>query len=515
MECLLCLNTDSNYIREDSVEWFEWNIRQLVDQHLWAIEPNITPSCLCMNCWNELNGFHKFFTRIQEAQTNILLCEIKSDCDPLEDEKIVEYFVNDSLTECEIETSTTDQETTILETDHDDNSSIGKNYESENDTTDLEQSNYVAETSPPLEGDETCDDKKAKKNIMAEYDDFLRENYKIICDKCNESFETFALLIHHFSKDHNERGYVVCCDTKFFYRRFLVDHVKCHIDPDCYKCSYCGKRYPNKRSLQAHILLHVDRKYACDKCDKTYVRQAQLDTHIKLKHMPMTEKKIPCNECGRFYASERALKYHRNQIHNLLYAKVCEICGQTLPDSTSHKQHMIRHNPNPVKCEDCGLLVTSKITLGYHRKLKHPEGGNREYTCPFCQKISPNIRAHKTHVKDNHDPNNRFECNICNKIFSKKSLKDYFSVTWKRMLEVYHIPANGAQNSLTQPTIWVTTTRKRTPLSMRRSYAKNIREIYLPKRSDLIFVNKNFNISLEKHTLTSEIQNTTLISATS
>ncbi|XP_013102629.1 zinc finger protein 391-like [Stomoxys calcitrans] len=432
MECLLCLNTDSNYIGEDSIEWSEWNIKQLVDQHLWAIEPNISPSCLCMNCWNELNGFHKFFTRIQEAHTNILLCEIKSEFDPLEDNKNLESFVNESLNECEIEetssTATDYGQEIKIDIDRDYNRILDKNYESDDESTDHEQSNAVSEENDsPLRRNEASDERKIIKRNTAEYDDFLKKHFQINCDKCNEPFETFPLLAQHFSQVHNERGYAVCCGNKFVYRSCLVEHIRLHVDPDYYKCSYCTKRFTNKRNLQLHTLLHVDKKYACDKCDKKYARKSQLGEH-KLTHMPKPEKKFQCKECGKFYISKQSLKYHQKVVHDFLYAKVCEICGQTLPGVSSYKQHMIRHNPNPVKCEDCGLLVTSKITLGYHRKLKHPEGGNREYTCPFCQKISPNIRAHKTHVKDNHDPNNRSECNICNKIFSKKSLKRHLEV---------------------------------------------------------------------------------------
>lgn len=135
------------------------------------------------------------------------------------------------------------------------------------------------------------------KRNKATYDSFLKEHFDITCDACFKPFETFALLVQHYSSEHKERGYVTCCETKFFFRHLLVDHIKYHLNPDYFKCTYCDNSFTTRRCLQVHIQLHEEKKYACSVCDKKFIKQSVLDNH-KLKHFP-PEKTIPCKDCGK------------------------------------------------------------------------------------------------------------------------------------------------------------------------------------------------------------------------
>ncbi|XP_005189348.2 transcription factor grauzone isoform X1 [Musca domestica] len=255
----------------------------------------------------------------------------------------------------------------------------------------------------------------------AEYDKFLEEHFKITCDKCQKTFERFRLLCQHFSQEHNEQGYVMCCDTKFFNRHLLVDHINYHLDPEYFKCNLCGKVLTKRIFLISHMKMHKEKKFACDECDRKFVLKYMLDKH-KLTHLPESEKKFPCNDCGKFYANEYMLNQHQKAVHLNVYAKVCEICGETLPDSQYFKRHMEKHDGivqvKTATCDICGLILTNHQTLKLHKEEKHPPE-KREYNCHICSKVSPNLRALKKHIHETHEMGYRFKCTICEKEFKR------------------------------------------------------------------------------------------------
>lgn len=162
----------------------------------------------------------------------------------------------------------------------------------------------------PLQpGDEKKSSSESKSNVprksyyqpktnRLEHDKFLQQHYKITCNKCHLPFDTFPLLCKHYSKEHNERGFVTCCEMKFFDRSLLVDHINYHLNPEYFKCKDCGKVLTQRRCLWAHMKLHEEKKFCCDVCDKKFVQKSKLERH-KLTHLPAQEKKFPCNECGK------------------------------------------------------------------------------------------------------------------------------------------------------------------------------------------------------------------------
>ncbi|XP_061400992.1 transcription factor grauzone-like [Musca vetustissima] len=505
VECLLCLKSikdvaESECILVDSMQWEELSIKKLIDKHLWPIDTITPQSCLCPTCWQELNGFHNFYTRIEEAH-NDYKSLLKAEIDPLEEESKPKDLLLENLLEPEIVIGQPldvaivikqeNEETAIvpkIDSDNEDekdksqsltdddrefmddfsgNSDDSEDSDSEDDLPLIQRSNKSAaktKSDVSLESDDgsinpdplqprrrgrkksTFDSKSntaARKSYYQpktnrlEHDKFLQEHYKITCNKCHLPFDTFPLLCKHYSKEHNERGFVTCCEMKFYDRSLLVDHINFHLNPEYFKCKECGKVLTQRRCLWAHMKLHEEKKFCCDVCDKKFVQKSKLERH-KLTHLPQQEKKYPCSECGKFFGNEYVLTQHHRVVHLNIYAKVCEVCGQTMPDSNSFKRHMEKHDnisepktatpTATVKCDDCGLILAGPLNLKRHRDLQHPPGGKRDYTCHICSKVSPNMRALKKHIRCTHEMGYDFKCTMCEKAFKRSdNLKAHMS----------------------------------------------------------------------------------------
>ncbi|XP_075168097.1 transcription factor grauzone-like [Haematobia irritans] len=507
-KCMLCLKStmelsESECIQMDSSQWEEQEVKKLIDKHLWPIETIATHSSLCPICWSELNGFHNFYTRIEEAH-NELKSLLKTEESPLADEENKPKDLHlENLNEPEIDLSQAlDTDIVIKEEaaeeflpDEDSDNDNGKDLDFADDglgfldiasSSDSNESESESDDDLPLinrknsktpskaktkrrtrrsstmdfddddndndpdplttEKKKSSSDSKSNagrksyyqpKTNRLEHDKFLQEHYKITCNKCQLPFDTFPLLCKHYSKEHNERGFVTCCEMKFFDRSLLVDHINFHLNPEYFKCKECGKVLTQRRCLWAHMKLHEEKKFCCDICDKKFVQKSKLERH-KLTHLPQQEKKFPCKECGKFFGNEYVLTQHQRVVHLNIYAKVCEICGQTMPDSNSFKRHMEKHDSvseiksstptTTVKCDECGLILAGPLNLKRHRDLQHPVGGKRDYTCHICRKISPNLRALKKHIRCTHEMGYNYKCNLCEKAFKRSdNLKAHMS----------------------------------------------------------------------------------------
>lgn len=65
----------------------------------------------------------------------------------------------------------------------------------------------------------------------------IKEFVNLNCNICKSSpqFNSFKELQDHFSGEHNQRGYVECCDKKFYRKDRLMNHITNHIYPDAFK----------------------------------------------------------------------------------------------------------------------------------------------------------------------------------------------------------------------------------------------------------------------------------------
>ncbi len=65
----------------------------------------------------------------------------------------------------------------------------------------------------------------------------IKEFVNLNCDICKTStpYNSFKELQQHFTTEHKQRGYVECCDKKFYRKDRLMNHITNHIYPDAFK----------------------------------------------------------------------------------------------------------------------------------------------------------------------------------------------------------------------------------------------------------------------------------------
>ncbi|XP_075167037.1 zinc finger protein 711-like [Haematobia irritans] len=315
-----------------------------------------------------------------------------------------------------------------VDSDTDDRESI-----EDDNTNSPKNADRLSESSDSYSENETENEESAEpKHRWTKKDDsnFLHEHFDIECDICQIKLDTFFQLRRHFRQEHDETGYAVCCNTKFFRISPLVDHIRVHLNPEFFKCKHCGKVKTDRRALMFHIFTHRvrEKQYVCEICNKAFARKHNLRDHMQV-HLSDSEKQFPCEHCGKRYGNKRSLDGHIKCVHWQINALVCDICGEKMRKRSILERHLLQHQGAPLptfSCEICGLKVSSEKGLRKHKSIQHPEGGKRDYPCNLCPKISPTLTALKKHIRDKHTSGYDFKCSFCEKAYKRAdALKEH------------------------------------------------------------------------------------------
>lgn len=152
------------------------------------------------------------------------------------------------------ESSQTEANTKVPQTDNRRSTRNCKRFQlDETETTDNEKSTPCTKRrrGRPKKGDVTKSERNQKKTRykpktpeeqdaykakMKEIDDQIAQYMTLHCDVCSSEAENFAGLRTHMRDAHSiEKGYAKCCNKKFLKRALLLDHIRQHLDPDCYR----------------------------------------------------------------------------------------------------------------------------------------------------------------------------------------------------------------------------------------------------------------------------------------
>lgn len=54
---------------------------------------------------------------------------------------------------------------------------------------------------------------------------------EIVCYVCGAQYDQFLKLQRHCRKEHKTRGYILCCNRKYYRRCLILQHLKFHLNP--------------------------------------------------------------------------------------------------------------------------------------------------------------------------------------------------------------------------------------------------------------------------------------------
>ncbi len=197
-----------------------------------------------------------------------------------------------------------------------------------------------------------------------------------------------------------------------------------------YKCSECGKLYPNRDRLSRHQenhaegypykcdyphcnrsfklsgsfyfhkeTAHQEPQFLCKHCGKRLTSKSHLKAHEDAVHLKI--QPWLCSHCGKAFAKKSKLRGHVNRVHLKLKPCVCDTCGQAFADRSDLKSHMVKHTgEKPFKCNECSYTCARR---DYLQKHKRTHTGEKPYSCELCG-ISFKYRIQLfTHKKNVHD----------------------------------------------------------------------------------------------------------------
>ena len=276
-----------------------------------------------------------------------------------------------------------------------------------------------------------------------ESDNFISEwKPKLECDLCGETGPNFQKLRQHFKEKHKARGYIKCCERKFYRRYVLVEHIRMHLNPELHKCDICGKPSSSQYNLKLHKkIMHENKEqFECSECHKTFNQKPTLERHM-LTHVT-GNKDFICQECGKAYVLEVQLKSHIKTVHNV--DRVCDQCGKIVHGKQALRKHMMEHagiEKSKFPCKECGAELNSRNSLRRHMASFHHDG-TTIYVCSVCGKVASSENALLTHKKHVHEEERKHKCTYCDKAFKRpKVLREHIAThTGQDLYQCPHCP---------------------------------------------------------------------------
>ncbi|XP_055606414.1 transcription factor grauzone-like [Uranotaenia lowii] len=395
--CFLCFRTDNaegEAIVEDS------ELAEAIYKHFWFTVEEVKNAWICLNCDTKIKSFHEFYLQVEK------------------DHRFYQQNATVYMGEIKAEESQSSEELENLNADDDE--------EADGEFTLLLDDDYSTD-----DGSLNVATPVKTELIESDSGSFVVSDEEILqfcsmsCHLCCMEFANFNDLNNHYRESHNEKAFVMCCNLKFDTVSLLREHIRIHIDPNCFQCLECGKNFCSQRSLRNHKLqMHLsdqDKSFQCEHCPKKFARKHLLNTHI-LTH---DRKNQECEICNSSFQNKGSLRYHIRTVHERANEVICDICAKILKSKGALAVHRAEHfNKTRLKCQECGQWMKNSLSLRRHMK-RHEEKA-MIIECHICGKRSPNTHALQKHIRDQHTAKRIHQCTMCSKAFKRAiALKEH------------------------------------------------------------------------------------------
>ncbi|XP_065367079.1 zinc finger protein 62 homolog [Calliphora vicina] len=461
--CIICLESNedkSARITTLSSEWMDGQIHRIIEKHLWwwhleqSLQHNGFVRWICRHCWKEISTFHNFYCKVEMVHRNyqqtmrttmvqsnfaetleksIIKQEIESNVEsnstnyntndiPMKEIKseFCCYTNNDSdMPEAYNEYRSPEaicleplniKEELCKEFESEDEEPLKNNIKTVNKQYETENVWSGKTAQETLIQDKTVNQNDNFNEKTDQFEDLFKD---LKCNNCDVPLKDFRMLRIHYRKEHNTKGFAICCGKKFFKRFSFVDHLRLHKDPNFFKCQICTKTFSSSYGLDKHMESH--------KAPDEVVKKVHKSKGKELEEFNDFFKDQNCLVCNIPLLDFKTLKTHYRHEHNIDGYVMC--CEKKYFKRYLLVEHLRLHaDPNIFKCQSCTKTFGTQGSFELHLQSHEPR--ERKYKCDQCDKTFfalRNFEIHKlTHVPES-DKN--FSCSQCNKKFGSDYLK--------------------------------------------------------------------------------------------
>ena len=167
------------------------------------------------------------------------------------------------------------------------------------------------------------------------------------CDRCDTGpWHSAIVLRKHIAESHGQ-VVTICdiCGCALKSKYYLEDHKKSvHEKVKNYSCTYCGKVFASKSTLNGHVgRMHetLARKFKCDKCDFSCLEPNKLKIHESAVHAKNI--RYECHICKYFSFRKTGLQNHIKVVHEKYRPHKCDICDMAFTYKRDKLKHMAKH----------------------------------------------------------------------------------------------------------------------------------------------------------------------------
>lgn len=234
-----------------------------------------------------------------------------------------------------------------------------------------------------------------------------------------------AELVQHLSDAHEVQPYVCKkCPALFLDRLQFKQHMlKAHAPGRC-TCGECGRSFKTNAAFHAHQSVHTPR--SCPNCDTQFRNQSCFLYHIKkccnIDPSKATKSKITvtlqkkhnkklkmglrgsankeciCDYCNKKFAGKKFVAAHIQIVHTKDTHRPCVHCGKAF--AAAHMTtHLKTHLTKSFECDQCGVLLKSKLGFSQHLRL---HTGEKPYPCAICGESFSASSRRSEHIRNTH-----------------------------------------------------------------------------------------------------------------
>jgi len=135
-----------------------------------------------------------------------------------------------------------------------------------------------------------------------------------------------------------------------------------------YPCNSCGKTFLSSAAKTVHQRIHSDsRPFPCSGCDLSFRQLGDLKYHKQSKHSQLPE--FQCEFCGKEFARKYSLTLHR-KIHTGELSHHCDYCDKSFRAAVYLQNHRRIHTgEKPFPCTKCSKRFRVKADINRHMKV--------------------------------------------------------------------------------------------------------------------------------------------------